>query len=1373
MQIVGGDSLYSASDLVVFLGCRHRTTLDLKKLNGWDEQPATVDAASKLVQEYGNRHELAYLAELKVSRLNVVEIDKASDLQSQISATQAAMRAGAEVIFQAALLQKPFLGYADFLLRVPGESNLGDYHYEVADTKLAKSNRSKFMVQLCLYADLVAAEQGFLPEHLHVVLGTLDERGRQKRGLAPGAPNVAKLRTQDYIHYVRLAKANFLEFVSANPATSPVPVGACAQCAWKDHCTAHWERVDHLSRVANIRSNQVAKLEAAGITTMEALATCTHPVEGMGTFSKLQRQAQLQLHPTDAQGKPRIAYLPPISIVGAAPKPSGFALLPEPNPGDMYFDMEGFPHEVGGLEYLFGVGFLDGGDPTKFKFQPFWAHNRDQEKVAFEAFMDFVEARLVTYPKAHIYHYAPYEKTAIQKLSGVHNTRPEQRDRMLREGRLVDLYRVVVSGLQLALPSYSIKKVEAYYRGVREGEVSNAGDSIVQYEAYRVSDDAATKSKLLGDIERYNFDDVESTRLLHRWLESIRPTDAIRFVAVQPDAAEEAQRNANRTEREAREARARQALSQWVEAQPAEKQASTLAVADLLGHLLGFYWRCELPKLWLKYQREQADEADLIDDQDCLALLEFTGRMEPVNRSIRYEYCVPDQETKLFSKACVACLTDDLPVSNFEYDQDDGLVTFTRAANRPAPPQTITLCASDHINQAPKLDGIFWFVHQLAEGGSGTAALLDLLSRSYPRLLQSPPGADIVSAVTPEAVTAAIRRMDSSYLVIQGPPGTGKTTMAAQVIAALLADGKSVGITSNSHAVINHLLVAAQRVALASGTQVQATVVQPADGLPDGVQVIDSQLIDSAQHKLVGGTAWLFCRPEQAQKWDYMFVDEASQVSLADVVAAGCAARNIVLLGDQMQLPQPTQGVHPGDSGLSVLDYLMQGNATVPHNKGIFLGLTYRMHPEVCEPVSDGIYEGRLKSAAPCATQRLVLNSNADPALKPTGIVYLPVPHANRSQSAQEEASRIRSLRDSLLQQSWINRDGEIKPITDADILIVAPFNAQKRELRRQLGDNARIGTVDKFQGQEAAVAIVSMTTSDGDNMVRGVDFLFSKNRLNVAVSRAKCLAIVVASPGLHLVDCKKIEDMPLLNFYALLTQPNTSPPSAVHTESVPAKSPPTINRRNHMQWNQNHLTHFFGSDEAFVKNYCEPNTLAPTGGTTVRNQCRMLAERLAILMPNAAHSSPGFDIKPRPWLVVSCFTGLGGIMDGNWRVAVFFYNSNFYIGFHLKKDATRDLAGLRLEVFNRHLLGQYHNWTDILPTNDHWCIQVEVPEDGNFSETHPLSEGQPFAQVLQSINREKFSTVNPEWYSKYLTDRGELAHGVIVPSVTRLPRLN
>ncbi len=1124
--------LFSASDLVAYLGCKHRTTLDLRKLAGWDEQRVEGDGAARVVQEYGNRHELAYLATLQAAGLQVVEIDKSQSLDRQVGQTRAAMADGVDVIFQATLLQPPFLGYADFLLRVNGASTLGSYHYEVADTKLAKSNRAKFMVQLCLYADLVAAEQGLLPEHLHVVLGQLTAREKQERGLAPDAENVTKVRTRDYIHYVRAIRADFLAFAQGAVQTRPVPVTACSQCGWRDYCAVKWESADHLSRVANIRHDQIDKLESVGVTTMAALAQWDGEVKGISapTLAKLKRQAGLQCHPIDAAGRLRIERLP-----ARADKPTGLQLLPEASSGDLYFDMEGFPHEPGGLEYLFGVGYLEDGDSARFRFKPFWAHDRAQEKLAFEAFMDFVEQRLARYPTAHIYHYAPYEKTAIQRLSSVHDTRTELRDRLLREGRLVDLYRVVASGLLLAVPSYSIKKVEAYYRGKRQGEVANAGDSIAQYEAYRVANDLATKTKLLQDIESYNFDDVESTRQLHQWLQSLRLPDAAPFQVAAVEDAEEAARLATRNEREVRQAAAVATLNAWAARQPDAERTSARDLANVLEALLGFYWRCDLPGLWRKFQRMEQDEAELVDDPECLALLEFTGQITAQARSLRYHFTVPDQETKLYSGAQVACLTDGESAAHFEYDREHGTASFTRGKNRPAPPRTLTLCANDSFNTGPKLDAIYRFIDSLAQDAGSPSALLRLLGRQAPRLRGKAVGESVAPDAAVPAVTEAVRALDASHLVIQGPPGTGKTTTASKVIAALLADGQRVGVTSNSHAAINHLLKAAQQEALAARVRVRAAVAKAADDLPDGIDVIASADIDSAQHTLVGGTAWLFCRPEQKQAWDYLFVDEASQVSLADLVAVGACARNIVLLGDQMQLPQPTQGIHPGDSGLSALDFLMQGHATVAADKGVFLGQTYRMHPRVCAPVSEGIYEGRLASAEDCARQALVLSADADPALQPSGVVYVPVTHRNRGQSAPEEAVRIRTLYQSLLRQSWINRDGVLAAITPDDILVVAPYNAQVRELRAALGEGARVGTVDKFQGQEAAVAIVSMTTSDADNLPRSLDFLFSKNRLNVAVSRAKCLALIVASPSLQTLDCASVDDMPLLNFYSLL----------------------------------------------------------------------------------------------------------------------------------------------------------------------------------------------------------------------------------------------
>lgn len=1129
MQIKNGERLYSASDVVAFLGCEHRTSLDLRRLEGWDVAPAAPDAASALVQAYGDRHELAYLDKLSASGRQVVEIDRRASLSERVAATRAAMAAGAEVIFQATFVSPPFVGHADFLLRVPGPSLLGDHHYEVADTKLARSNRAKFMVQLCFYADLLAEVQGRLPEHVQVVLGPRAGAGASRAEAT--MDNAAKLRTVDYIHHVRALKARFLEFVGSVPSTQPQPVPACVLCGWSEHCEAHWESVDHLSQVANIRAGQIAKLEAAGVATMQALSQNALPVKGIApeVLDRLRRQADLQCRPFDADRRRRIEF----RTAGPDGKPRGFALLPQPDPGDLYFDMEGFPHEPGGLEYLFGVGWFEQGDRSRWVFRPFWAHDRAQEKLAFEQFMDFVERHLQQHPAAHIYHYGAYEKTAIQRLSGQHDTRVTLRDRLLREGRLVDLYSVVGGALLLALPSYSIKKVEAYYRGQRQGEVATAGESIVQYEAWRAATDEATRQRLLHDIERYNRDDVESTQQLHDWLEHIRPADAPRFIADAPGDSDPGELR----EHEQRVLTAKAALADWVTKQPTAQRDESARLAELLGQLLGFYRRCKLDYWRWFFELDGKMPDELEDDPKCLANLKIQGSGVRDKQSLRYTVTVPAQETKLSTGSTVRCLTDGLPAAGLHYDERAGTASFKRRATSPRPPEILTLCLTDEIKTDPKLDAIYRYVARLCAGEAGDDAVRRLLSRDMPALRGRVPGERVAADASAEEVTDAVQRLDSSHLVIQGPPGTGKTTTAAKVIAALLADGKTVGVMSNSHAAINNLVAAAYRRALDTGVRVTAGVAERQDDLPPEIAKIDRKNLDPAVTPLAGGTAWVFCREEQHQRWDYLFVDEASQVSLADIVAAGQCARNLVLLGDQMQLAQPIEGAHPGDSGQSVLDYLLQGHATVPPELGIFLGQTHRLHPDVCAPVSEGVYEGRLNSAPGCERQRLLLGAEADAALRPTGVVYVPVAHQNCRQRSDVEAERILALYHSLLRQRWVNRDGIEAALTAQDILVVAPYKAQVQLLRRTLGDDARVDTVDKFQGQEGAVAILSMTTSSGEDVPRGLGFLFSRNRLNVAISRAKCLALVVASPALRLLACSSVDDMPLLNFYARVTQ--------------------------------------------------------------------------------------------------------------------------------------------------------------------------------------------------------------------------------------------
>jgi uncharacterized protein len=341
-------------------------------------------------------------------------------------------------------------------------------------------------------------------------------------------------------------------------------------------------------------------------------------------------------------------------------------------------------------------------------------------------------------------------------------------------------------------------------------------------------------------------------------------------------------------------------------------------------------------------------------------------------------------------------------------------------------------------------------------------------------------------------------------------------------------------VASNSHKAINNLLAEVETQAKQRGVQFRgAKKCSKDEHRLDGswiTDIFDNAEVSAGNFDLIAGTAWLFARPEFDQSLDTLFVDEAGQVSLANVVAMGVSARNIVLVGDQMQLGQPIQGVHPGDSGQSALEFALGDMATVPADRGIFLPVTRRMHPDVCRFISEAVYEGRLKPEDRNAAQGIILSDEADAALRRSGISWVPVVHEDCSQKSEEEATRIVELYTSLLGQRWTNRDGVEAPIRTEDILVVSPYNMQVNLLKSVLPAAARVGTVDKFQGQEAAVVLVSMTTSTAEDVSRGLEFLYSRNRLNVAISRARCLAVVVASPALLEASCATIDQMKLVN---------------------------------------------------------------------------------------------------------------------------------------------------------------------------------------------------------------------------------------------------
>jgi uncharacterized protein len=1106
MQRRNGAIILSATDLMRFAGCPHAVALDLRQLEGERLQAAGDDAGARLIQAKGYAHEAAFLQSLhdagkavaSIEREKLLPYDAAFD--KAVADTRRALQEGPDYIYQAALAGRRWGGFADFLERVGRRSGLGPHSYEIIDTKLKRSPDPKYVLQLALYSDLLAAAQGVNPEHIHIVLG---DRRR------------VTLRLADYLSYARRLRRRLEAFIDARSPTRAEPVPLCDLCRWREHCGAEWDRADALCLVPGIRRSQRQKLETAGVTTIAALAANASRVPKLAdeTLARLRVQARLSAA--------RRAGGPPAFELRPSEPGKGLLRLPQPATGDLFFDMEGDPLIEGGLEYLFGIYSEHAGVG---QFRAFWAHDRQQEREATEQVLAFFHEHLRAHPEARIYHYNHYEPTALKRLASGHGLGEATLDQLLREQRFVDLYRIVQQGLVASEAGISLKHLEALYRYERPKEVATAGDSIVAYEQWRETGDGT----ILEAIHAYNEADCRSTKALRDWLVAeVRPAGLPWWTPAAVDPGAEA-----RDQRTLRDERERAQLRNELGAAAGRLTGEP---AELLFELAWYHQREDKPQWWAMFDHAERDTGELIEDPDSLGGLEATGEAWPVDRSMARTYRYPEQETKLREDANVRMKEGLKSVGIIRLDPGTREVDVKFGAAAGEPPERLDLIPGGPIGNEVLREAVRRVAADAFRGGGRYPALEVLLAKDLPRLAGKAAGAPLIDEaadVVAETI-GAVQRLEASYLPIQGPPGTGKTYVASQAILALLREGRRVAVTSNSHKAIGNLL----RAILARARE-QKVTLQAIQKLSSGEDAADPAIPTTASNNdrrladlpLVAGTAWLFARPEHDQRFDHLFIDEAGQVALANVVAAGAAARNVVLVGDPMQLAQPVQGRHPGQSAASGLAYILAGYATVPPERGIFLPVSRRLHPLICRYISDLVYDSRLKSDDGAARQSLILGRAVSPPLAPAGLRFVPVAHEGDSQSSEAEGQVLARVYDSLIGQGFRDRDGNERRIAEADILVVTPYNAQVNLLRRLLPDGARVGTVDKFQGQEAPVCLVSMATSSGEELPRDIEFLFSVNRLNVAISRAQALAVVFASPRLLDVPCRSIEEMRLVN---------------------------------------------------------------------------------------------------------------------------------------------------------------------------------------------------------------------------------------------------
>jgi predicted RecB family nuclease len=1126
MKISTGQVRFSASDLSNHLACRHLTTLDLEVARGKRAEPDWAAPDLKVIQELGLRHEAAYLAYLGQQGLTVENLGHIDykDEKRLLAETLALMERGAEVIAQGALRDGGWFGRPDVLRRVEKPSARWAWSYEVADTKLARETKATTILQLSLYSELLGKIQGTMPEFLWVV--------------PPGTRFAGeKYRVTEYAAYYRYVRKRLLETVGegADQETYPEPVEHCNICRWFKECDTRRRADDHLSLVAGIRRQQRDQFEEWNRETMAKLALLPIPLVdrpkhgARAGYERAREQARVQV---EGRTEKRLVH-------EALPVAAGIGLcrLPEPSAGDMFLDLEGDPF-VGeqGLQYLFGFAFQNA--DGEWSYGKRWALNREEEKRGFEWLVDEIMRRRAANPKMHVYHFGAYEPGALKRLMGMYATREDEIDRMLRAGVLVDLHQAFKQSTRASVEEYSLKKIEAFYGFERRTplDLSRAAMRYVEHRLELGRLEEQIPENLREALEGYNREDCVSTGKLRDWLEEVRGkvveegTSVPRFVDGDEKASEEL---------DERQKRVAALVAKLLERIPADssKRTEEEQAKWLLAQLLDWHRRENKATYWEGYRLADLDDHDLLEERAGLAGLQFVERVAVERKIPTDRYSFEKQETEarigkdLYSKAekfgCVVAMD----AARRTID-----VKKTRKAADLHPTALYAWERPFHVKE--HAEALFRIGEFVARNGVDAAGRFragrDLLLRRRPRLA----GSGTLEALAGEEVKNTACRiastLEDSVFAIQGPPGAGKTFTGARMICDLVKSGKKIGVTALSHKVIRHLL---EEVADA-GKEMKTRGVRcwqrtDEEGPTADISIVQDNeealaALDDGKANVLGGTSWLWTPEVACETVDVLFIDEAGQMSLADVLAVSQAAKSIVLIGDPQQLERPLKGSHPDGAEKSALEHLLNGRKTIAADMGFLLPETWRLHPKVCEFTSEMFYEGRLVSRD--FLRNRVMEGHG--WLSGAGLWFVPVEHEGSRNSSTEEVEVVARIVEGLLKPEvkWFGSVGNPRCLKEEeDILIVAPYNAQVSDLLLRL-PRMRIGTVDKFQGQEAPVVIYSLTTSSPEEAPRGMEFLYSLNRLNVATSRAMTAVIVVGNPRLFEPECRTPRQMQLAN---------------------------------------------------------------------------------------------------------------------------------------------------------------------------------------------------------------------------------------------------
>jgi predicted RecB family nuclease len=1159
VKITDGQLRLSASDVANFLACQHLTQLDLLQASGELAPPSWFDVGFQDLVKRGEGHERDVLSRFLADGRQVVKIGEGPDAHAA-RATMEAIRGGAELVYQGVLVaaeasDKPTLfGRPDFLVRADllpapdGEPRPDATHYEVIDAKLARSAKARAVMQTSFYSQVLAGLQGVKPRWMHLALGNGE---------------FVSFKVDDYAAYERQTRRLLGAVIASGPGENPPahpypdPVEHCVICRWSEFCAGRRRRDDDLSLIAGITSGQRRALKAVGITTRRGFAALADLPDlsrvSRASLERARLQAQLQVASED---KGHIQYEvlePERDATGAVIANRGLLALPEPAAGDLFFDIEGarYYSEDGkefGLQYLFGVvdtaDIDEGGRP---RYTPIWSFDRQGEKRAFEDLIDFITERRERNPGLHVYHYNHYEPTSVDHLTELHQTRQEavgqlmgrfatredEVDDLFRLGVFVDLYRVVRQGLRAGVESYSLKRLEPLCGYARQVDLQEATVNLIAFEAALEEGTAGSDRERQRIVAGYNQDDCRAALALRDWLEQRRLELAGRLGQELPRPMFVAEAQATEGPEVTR---VRTALLAGVPGDPSrrtDEQNAQVLLADLLD-----WHRREAKPAWWRYFYVRTLSADeLIGEPDAIGGLTGGDVVDEVKRSVVRRFFFPPQEHRFAAPDTAFDSITNRGWSIRSLDDRDGVIDLKigRDYSGPLPAALVEGGPIGTRELADRLVDLGGRV--VRDGPRGCDAATAFLLRLRPAIGGATAGPLRSQGETaPQAALRLAVALRDSYLPIQGPPGTGKTFSAADQILELISQRRTVGIVGPSHAVICNFI--GEVLEHADGRGIAPRIGQRADKEnpylhPRADQMSYDQLEGALRDRnldVAAGTAWMWAREQFQGSIDTLFVDEAGQLSLANVLAVAGAAHNLVMLGDPQQLAQPSHAAHPPGAGASALEHILGERATMPTDAGLLLDRTWRMHPQLCRYTSEVFYDGKLTWADGLSNQEIL----GEVPFYGSGLRIIEVPHQGNTNASPEEASVVARLVGELVGRGWCDKDGRQRVIGPDDVLVVTPYNAQIREIEGALarGRHAgpRVGTVDKFQGREAPVVIYSLATSSSDDAPRGLEFIYDPHRLNVATSRAKAMAIIVASPDLVRVFCRTTRQMVLVN---------------------------------------------------------------------------------------------------------------------------------------------------------------------------------------------------------------------------------------------------